>query len=190
MSMMKLGRMFRRSMAIVLMAGLLLTVLGVGAIAYADRYDLDDYGYRSVITKGRGALVFQKEPRGKFMKNHKFYDGDSIYVNLGWRKNGYAIAYEDGEYGYVDASYIDWGSGGGGSYDDSRDLSLYEYRRVITKGRGALVFQSSPRGSFLSNHKFWDGDWIYVNPYWRSNGYAIAYENGTYGYVDASYIDW
>lgn len=72
------------------------------------KYDLNQYEYLPVVEKGRGALVFQKSPRGSFMKNHKFYDGDYIYVNVNWRKDGYAIAYEDGEYGYVDASYIDW----------------------------------------------------------------------------------
>lgn len=73
---------------------------------------------------------------------------------------------------------------------DEFDLSNYDYRAVQTNGRGALVFQSAPRGSFMSNYKFNDGDWVYVNVNWRSQGYAIAYENGTYGYVDASYIDW
>ena len=38
--------------------------------------------------------------------------------------------------------------------------------------------------------QYYDGDWIYVNVKWQSEGYAMAYENGTYGYVDASYIDW
>ena len=73
-----------------------------------NRYDLNQYEYLPVVEKGRGALVFQKTPRGSFMKKHKFYDGDYVYVNVNWRQNGYAIAYEDGEYGYVDASYIDW----------------------------------------------------------------------------------
>ena len=73
-----------------------------------NRYDLNQYEYLPVVERGRGALVFQKSPRGSFMKKHKFYDGDYIYVNVNWRQNGYAIAYEDGEYGYVDASYIDW----------------------------------------------------------------------------------
>ena len=27
-------------------------------------------------------------------------------MNLNWRQDGYAIAYEDGVYGYVDAGYI------------------------------------------------------------------------------------
>lgn len=71
-------------------------------------YDLSQYEYLPVVEKGRGALVFQKSPRGSFMKNHKFHDGDYVYVNVNWRQDGYAIAYEGGEYGYVDASYIDW----------------------------------------------------------------------------------
>lgn len=73
-----------------------------------NRYDLNQYEYRPVVEKGRGALVFQKSPRGSFMKKHIFYDDDYVYVNINWRKDGYAIAYEGGEYGYVDASYIDW----------------------------------------------------------------------------------
>jgi len=162
--------------------------------ASSDRYDLSQYGYLSVITKGRGALFFQSSPRGSFMSNHKFRDGDQVYVNLNWQNNGYAIAYENGEYGYVDASYIDWDGIGSinlkNDYDNAKDLSNYEYRQVIEKGRGPLIFQKSPRGSFMSNFKYHDGDWIYVNLYWREDGYAIAYESETYGYVDASYIDW
>ena len=70
--------------------------------------DLSNYGYRTVQEKGRGWLMFQKSPGGKMMRNHSFKDGDQIYVNLTWRKKGYAIAYDNGTYGYVDASYIDW----------------------------------------------------------------------------------
>lgn len=149
------------------------------------KYDLDDFGYRTVKTNGRGSLVFQEEPRGDFMYDHKFWDGDQIYVNLYWRKDGYAIAYEDGEYGYVDASYIKWNGS-----DTAKDLSNFEYRTVDTNGSGALVFQEEPRGDFMYGHKFWDGDRIYVNVEYRKNGYAIAYQDGEYGYVDASYIDW
>ena len=64
--------------------------------------------YRTVNTKGRGNLVFQDSPNGSFMYDYQYNDGDRIYVNLGWRKDGYAIAYQNGVYGYVDASYIDW----------------------------------------------------------------------------------
>jgi len=73
---------------------------------------------------------------------------------------------------------------------DKYDLSLYEYRQIAEKGRGSLVFQDSPRGSSIKGFKYHDGDWIYVNVKWRQDGYAMAYESGTYGYVDASYIDW
>lgn len=159
----------------------------------SDMYDLDNFGYRTVTTKGRGKLVFQSAPGGSFMRDYKFYDGDSIYVNLYWRKNGYAIAYSNGSYGYVDASYIDWND----SYDpapspvsEKNDLSKFDWRIVNSNGRGSLIFQSSPGGTFLSNHKFHDGDYIYVNTEYRKNGYAYAYEDGEFGYVDASYIDW
>lgn len=256
----------------------------VPAMAASDKYDLDNFGWRSVDSHGRGSLVFQKAPAGKFMSNHKFYTGDEIYVNLYYRESGYAFAYDNGEYGYVDASYIDWGntytpvkpSASSNKYPDQRtsgwklgyigdcyvvncdewvslrehadtsssrltkvplgarvsnvyntsfgffyceyngyrgfilkeylstksapkpnpnkdsryDLNQFEYRRVTSKGRGSLVFQSKPRGSFMSGYKYYDGDKIYVNVNWRSQGYAIAYEDGTYGYVDASYIAW
>ena len=167
---------------------LLLAVMVLCATAYAsDRYDLDDFGYRTVKTYGRGKLVFQTKPRGSFMSEHSFSNGDRIYVNLDWRQDGYAIAYQGGDYGYVDASYINWGSD---DSDDVRDLDNFEYRTVKIKGRGALVFQRQPRGSFMYDYKYYDGDEIYVNVYYRDRGYAIAYERGTYGYVDASYIDW
>lgn len=252
----------------------------LSAIAENDKYDLSDFGWKRVDSKGRGSLVFQKAPAGKSMSGHKFYTGDQIYVNLYYRENGYAFAYENGEYGYVDASYIDWGNSSStysskypdqrtsgwqldylGEYyvvncdewvslrehadtsssrlakvplgarvvsvydtifdfylceyngevgfilkkylspnpgretinpskDDRYNLDMYEYRRVSSKGRGSLVFQRSPGGSFISGFKYHDGDWIYVNVEWRSKGYAMAYENGTYGYVDASYIAW
>lgn len=73
-----------------------------------DKYNLDNFGYRYVITEGRGKLVFQASPGGSFLYDYKYYDGDEIYVNLKWRQNGYALAYKNGQYGYVDASYIDW----------------------------------------------------------------------------------
>lgn len=249
-----------------------------------DRYDLNLYEYRQVTEQGRGSLVFQQSPHGSFIKRFKYHDGDWIYVNVKWRQDGYAMAYENGTYGYVDASYIDWdwlkskpfypstplypderssnwqwdyigdcyvvncnewvslrehadtssfrlakvplGARVSDCYDtafdfylceyrgeigfirkhylstvrpkptkkpkqvDRYDLNLYEYRQVASKGRGSLVFQNAPRGSFMKGFKYYDGDWIYVNVKWRSEGYAMAYEKGTYGYVDASYIDW
>ena len=151
--------------------------------------DLSLFAWRRVATGGRGALVFQKAPRGKAMTGHSFYDGDWIYVNVSYRKEGYAVAYENGEYGYVDASYIDW-SDTGSSTIDARDLSAYEWRQVATRGRGALVFQTAPGGKGMKGHSFTDGDWIYVNVDYWENGYTMAYEDGEYGYVDASYIDW
>ena len=156
------------------------------------KYDLDDFGYRTVKTNGRGSLVFQEEPRGDFMYGHKFWDGDRIYVNVEYRKNGYALAYDDGVYGYVDASYIDWDEDDSRNDwdDDGLDLSEFEYRTVDIDGSGALIFQRSPGGAFMNQYKYWDGDRIYVNVDYREDGYAIAYEDGVYGYVDARYIDW
>ena len=181
-----------KRMLALLIALLIAAGMTVCAGAESDRYDLDNYGYRTVTEKGRGSLVFQSSPKGSFMREYRYHDGDAIFVNLTWRQNGYAIAYEDGVYGYVDASYIDWGTSGGGSGGSggAKDLSVYEYRVVDSRGRGSLVFQKSPRGSFMYGHRFYDGDWIYVNPYWRQDGYAMAYDDGEFGYVDASYIDW
>ena len=155
------------------------------------RYDLEDYELRPVKTSGRGALVFQKEPNGAFMYDYQYTDGDYVYVHLTWRERGYAIAWnsDDNVYGYVDASYIDWDAGS--PWDNRRfDLSKYSYRTVRTKGRGALVFQEVPDGEFLYDYQFNDGDPVYVNLDWRMKGYAIAYCDGVYGYVDASYISW
>ena len=162
---------------------------GGNSYSGSGKKNLSNYGYRTVDTGGRGALVFQSSPNGSFMNDYQYSDGEQIYVNLDWRSDGYAIAYEDGVYGYVDASYIDWG---GSSYSGSgkKNLSNYGYRTVDTGGRGTLVFQSSPNGSFMNDYQYRDGDRIYVNLDWRSDGYAIAYEDGVYGYVDASYIDW
>ena len=174
-----------------LLAILILSGVTVCGSAESGKYDLDDYGYRPVVTRGRGSLVFQESPRGSFLSGYRYDDGDEIFVNLTWRQDGYAIAWEDGVYGYVDASYIDWGtSGGTGGSGGAKDLDVYEYRTVDTRGRGSLVFQSSPRGSFLSGYRYDDGDLIFVNPYWRQDGYAMAWEDGVFGYVDASYIDW
>ncbi len=158
-----------------------------------DPHSLSDYGYRTVNTGGRGCLVFQTGPGGSVIDGHQFWDGDQIYVNLSWREQGYAMAYEDGVYGYVDASYINWNSGstpGTPKAYDPHDLTDFGYRTVNTGGRGCLVFQSAPAGSVISGYQYWDGDQIYVNLYWREKGYTLAYAGGVYGYVDASYINW
>ena len=162
---------------------------GTGSSSTSSAHDLSGYGYRTVKTGGRGNLVFQTEPGGSFLSDHSFANGDSIYVHLTYREKGYAIAYDRGTYGYVDASYIDWGTSTSTTYDP-HSFSHFGYRTVNTHGQGALVFQTAPGGSFLSDHQFWTGDSIYVNLDWREQGYAIAYEDGVYGYVDASYINW
>ena len=139
------------------------------------RYELMNYGFRLVDTDGRGALVFQSSPDGSFMNQYQFSDGEPIYVNLNWREDGYGIAYEDGVYGYVDAGYINWDVEPVSEIDDRFDLTSYEYRRVKTNNsKGALVFQSSPNGSFMNRYQFWNGDRIFVHPYWRQDGYAIC----------------
>ncbi len=172
-----------------IIALLLAAMLLCGSAMASDKYDLDNFGYRTVKTRGRGNLVFQSKPGGSFMSEYSFKNGDRIYVNLDWREDGYAIAYKNGDYGYVDASYIDWGGDSRGT-DDVHDLDNFVHRAVRIRGGGALVFQRTPRGAFMNAHKFYDGDEIFVNRDYRESGYALAYENGSYGYVDAGYIDW
>ena len=175
----------KKLIALILAALLLLSATALAS----DKYDRDNFGYRTVRTRGRGKLVFQNSPRGSFMSEYAFSNGDPIFVNLDWREDGYAIAYENGDYGYVDASYIDWGGDSRGS-DDVHDLDNFVYRTVEIDNGGALVFQKSPRGAFMYDHKFYDGDEIFVNEYYRESGYALAYEGGSYGFVDVRYIDW
>ena len=149
----------------------LLLLLSATALA-SDRYDLDDFGYRTVRTRGKGKLVFQNSPRGSFMSEYSFSDGDRIFVNLDWREDGYAIAYENGDYGYVDASYIEWGGDSRGG-DDVHDLDNFVYRTVEIDNGGALVFQRTPRGTFMYDHKFYDGDEIFVGrDYERTKSYS------------------
>ena len=75
----------------------------------SDPYDLSNFGYRTVIIPvSEGTLVFQTSPGGSFMSSYQYWYGDSIYVNLTYRERGYTIAYQNGVYGYVDASYIRW----------------------------------------------------------------------------------
>ena len=175
------------------------TELTGGDVVQDDKFDLSGFGYRTVEINGSGSLVFQREPRGEFMSGYSYRDGDQIYVNLDWRQDGYAIAYENGVYGYVDAQYINWSGSNTQSssaqsnnrdLDYAKDLSNYDYRMVDSQGRGSLVFQKEPRGKSIKGFKYYTGDWIYVNVDWRKEGYAMAYEDGTYGYVDASYIAW
>ena len=164
----------------------------------ASAKDLSDYEYLTVRSKGRGSLVFQQSPGGKFISGHRYYDGDQIYVNIYYRKSGYAVAYDNGVYGYVDASYIDWDNGAGVKGRSTgatipaaaRDLDDYDWYKVRSRGRGSLVFQERPRGEFIEGHTFYDGEWIYVNPDYRKDGYVVAYDDGVFGFVDASYIDW
>lgn len=159
---------------------------------YAAGYDphtLSDFGYRTVDTKGSGTLVFQEDPGGAVMSGHSFNSGDQIFVNLKWREKGYTLAYDKGEYGFVDAAYINWGGSPAPSYDP-HNLDDFVYKTVNTKGPGNLVFQTDPGGAFMYDHQYSTGSQIYVNAYWRENGYALAYDNGEYGFVDAQYIVW
>lgn len=189
-------KFFAALLAVLVLLSSVSALANLGYLGHS--YSLDYFVYLPVVTYGRGSLVFQSEPGGRFMSKYSYTDGDWIYVNHYFRDGNYALAYdfEDDVYGYVDAGYIDWSYNPYSNYTDYDpaysvyDLYYYDYYRVVTYGRGSLVFQSQPRGSFMSNHRFNDGDWIYVNPYYREGNYVLAYDNGEYGYVDVSYIDW
>ena len=125
----------------------------------------------------------------------KVYYGEEVYVLGTWRN--WALIHDDDidRYGWILLEYLSTRRPSARpSYSSSTsnpyDLSNYGYRYVTTKGRGALVFQKEPYGSFLRDFKYYDDDLVFVNLYYRTGMYALAYENGTYGYVDASYIDW
>lgn len=125
----------------------------------------------------------------------KVYYGEEVYVLGTWRN--WALVYDEstGHFGWILREYLSTRRPSARpSYSSSSsnpyDLSNYGYRYVTTKGRGPLVFQKEPYGSFLRDFKYYDDDLVFVNLTYRTGMYALAYENGTYGYVDASYIDW
>ena len=51
----------KKLIALILAALLLLSATALAS----DKYDLDDFGYRTVKTRGRGNLVFQSKPGGR-----------------------------------------------------------------------------------------------------------------------------
>ena len=125
----------------------------------------------------------------------KVYYGEEVYVLGTWRSWALIFDYENDRYGWILQEYLSTRKpsarpGNSGGTSNPYDLSNYGYRYVTTKGRGALVFQKEPYGSFLRDFKYYDDDLVFVNLSYRNGMYALAYENGTYGYVDASYIDW
>ena len=78
-------------------------------IKYDGSKDLSNYGWRTVTgVKGDNKLTFRKKHRGGYMHEHRFANGEQIFVNLTWREGGDAIAYDNGTYGYVQAKYIAW----------------------------------------------------------------------------------
>lgn len=172
-----------KAIAALVMVSILLSI-GAFALAAGDRYDLSDYEYRDVVTRGRGDLVFQSSPRGSFMKNHKFSDGDAVYVNVNWRSNGYAIAYEDGEYGYVDASYIDWGTGytGGGSSSSGRYLGT---KYVVDCNEYVTLRRYADTGA-ASVARVYKGE--SVEAYYYNGTFCECYYNGIHGYILSQYL--
>ena len=168
--------------------------------------DADElYGYREGIIyreSYKGSLgVYAAEWNGSEFTIHELYTG---YYD----RNGEPPGIRDMSFCYDPDRLLDpipefktlgtdsYGNAGSSSSSSSSGdtgrygLGNFAYRTVVTNGKGPLVFQDSPNGSFMYDHQFWDGDQIYVNLTWRQDGYAIAYQNGVYGYVDASYISW
>ena len=179
-----------KRLAVLLILVLLFSSISVAALA-SDKYDLSNYGYRRVESKGRGSLIFQKSPRGSFMKNHKFYDGDQIYVNLNWREDGYAMAYEGGEYGYVDASYINWGNGGSKNSGSSKSSSSSSGGSGNVTFSGNVNVRTGPgldygqMGSMNKGQSLtYAGDTQYDN---RGVAWYSVYYNGSKGWVSSKY---
>lgn len=112
----------------------------------------------------------------------------NYYGKKGWVSSKYS-SISGRISGSNSSSSIGSSSGASGIPSSAKNLSDYEYLTVSSKGRGSLVFQKSPGGQSIPGHKYYDGDQIYVNIYYRKNGYAVAYDHGVYGYVDASYIN-
>ena len=63
-------------------------LLSIPVLASSDRFDLDNYGYRTVVINGKGTLVFQNSPDGTFMNDYQYSDGEQIYVNLAGEATG------------------------------------------------------------------------------------------------------
>lgn len=76
-------------------------------------------------------------------------------------------------------------------YDGKKDLSNYGWRTVTgVSGDNKLTFRQTHTGGYMSDHRFANGEQIFVNLTWREGGDAIAYDNGIYGYVQSKYIAW
>ena len=76
-----------------------------GAVTTDIRYNLNNYGYRTVRVPAGTLLVMQERPGGDFMSTY-FMNGESIYVNMRYAQSGYLLAYKNGVYGYVDMQYV------------------------------------------------------------------------------------
>ncbi|MBR1558943.1 MAG: SH3 domain-containing protein [Clostridia bacterium] len=148
--------------------------------------NLSNFEYRRVASNGRGSLVFQKAPRGKSMSGHKFYDGDWIYVNVNYRKDGYSIAYENGEYGYVDASYIDWGSSS--SYSGYSSSGRNVYARY-----GDTNVRTGPGLGYASLGTLFKGEGAVYQNEMRYDDRGVAWYRvrwaGQYGWVSSRYTE-
>lgn len=56
----------------------------------------------------RTHLVMKKqhESGGTPMPGHVFFNGDPIWIHNSYLKDGHYLAFDEGEYGYVDARYV------------------------------------------------------------------------------------
>lgn len=147
-----------------------------------DKFDLNRFAYRTVITDGPDdALVFQTEPYGDFMFDYQFWTGDQILVNTDWRQDGYAIAYQDGVYGYVDAGYIIWDNESTAP-SQGNDLEWYRtYNRFTGDDGSVMEIQYDDYGHFdvIVNGERWFS-------FTRDN-YRIG-DSGAFEYIEGKNI--
>ena len=69
------------------------------------RYNLNNFGYRTVHVPAGTLLVMQETPRGAFMSTY-YVDGEPILINLCYSEPQYLLAYKNGVFGYVDMQYV------------------------------------------------------------------------------------
>ena len=51
-------------------------------------------------------MKYHHEPGSAVMPGHAFYNGDTIWVHNRYWEGGCFLAYDNGDYGYVDARYV------------------------------------------------------------------------------------
>ena len=87
----------------------------------------------------------------------------------------------------LDGAALEAVAGGTYTYDQLFNLGNYDYRTVYVPAGTLLVMQDNPGGGFMPV-SYVNGESILVNRFFSQRGYLLAYKNGTYGYVDGSYV--